>query len=197
MGPVTDFPAVQGSVDVLGGRLDRPRVASLLAQRWDRYVVSVVAGAGFGKSTAIAQVAGTDAGLGRHDHVVGCDPSCSAESEVVRRVAAAFGVAANDVASLARQITALTGEHCLVLDDVHRIETDSTGAAALSELIERLLPSVHVLAASRRPLPLRLARWRAAGLVLDVGQDELAFTADEVAEIASRSGARPDDLGAA
>lgn len=174
-------------IDVVRDALDRPRLTALLGTRWERYVVSLVAGAGFGKSTALAQALRSP-GAGHHDHVVRCDPSCVAESELARRIGAAFGVATGDIDALGRTIVGLPGAHCLVLDDVHHVDPASDGAAALADLVEQVVPAVRIVAASRRPLPLRLGRWRAAGQVLDIGPDELAFTSDELAIVADRAG---------
>lgn len=67
------------------------------------------------------------------------------------------------------------------LDDYHLIETE-TVHPALAFLLDNLPPQVHMVIASRRGLPLSLARLRARGAVTELSGIDLRFTAAESAQ---------------
>ena len=70
----------------------------------------------------------------------------------------------------------------LVLDDVHLVQ-DSECRAALSALADHVPPGSRLAFAGRGPPPLRVARLRAEGRLLDVGPSELALSAEEAARL--------------
>jgi LuxR family transcriptional regulator, maltose regulon positive regulatory protein len=68
-------PSSEQAAPPIAGELHRPRVIQLLAQRFERRVVLVRAGAGFGKSTALAQaIRHHDLGPVGQDVLVSCRP---------------------------------------------------------------------------------------------------------------------------
>lgn len=69
----------------------------------------------------------------------------------------------------------------LVMEDFQQV-TDPTLLAQVADMVERVPPHVRLLLTSRRPFDhLPVARWRAQGLLAEIGPEELCFTPDEVA----------------
>ncbi len=78
----------------------------------------------------------------------------------------------------------LDHETFLLLDDFHLLEGRPENLALVEELIAAAPAYLHVLIASRvRPTFDRLARWRAAGEVLLLGKDDLAFRPAETEQL--------------
>ncbi len=72
----------------------------------------------------------------------------------------------------------------LVLDDAHL----AVGATEIAQLVDRLValapPDLHVILAGRQPISLpNLPRWKAQGAVLSIDRTALAFTAAEIAAL--------------
>lgn len=66
----------------------------------------------------------------------------------------------------------------LVLDDYHVI-TELTIHEAVDLLVERLVPHMHLVIASRQDPPLALSRLRGRGQVTEIRQHDLRFTSEE------------------
>lgn len=75
---------------------------------------------------------------------------------------------------------------CLVLDDVHHVPAGSPGARWLGGLVDALPANGHLLLAARVAPPVPLARLTAQGAVLRLDEDDLRFTAEELAGFAAR-----------
>lgn len=73
----------------------------------------------------------------------------------------------------------LTSESVIILDDYHLIENQAVHEA-LSLLIERLPPQMHLVIATRSDPPLPLPRWRARGQLLELRQRDLRFLSQEM-----------------
>lgn len=73
-----------------------------------------------------------------------------------------------------------------VLDDYHSIEDDAIHDA-LNFLLDHLPHKLHFILASRSDPPLRLARYRARGQLLEIRADDLHFTREETADFLNRS----------
>jgi DNA-binding SARP family transcriptional activator len=173
----------------------RPRIAALLEQRWERQIITVVAGAGFGKSTALAEVRAASADdKHRHDIIVALTPECSAAVEIVRVLGDALGCSARSVDDLVGALAGRPGQTCLMLDDLHHVGIDSDGLELLRQIVRRLPSSTHLVVSSRHKPPLPLARARAANQVLDITDRDLAFSSDELLAIADQHGLSPDLL---
>ncbi|MEC4183363.1 hypothetical protein VJ918_00915 [Adlercreutzia sp. R21] len=195
---------------VAGGTVRRVAVADALEGVAGAALTTVVAPAGFGKTTAVAQWAAEtplavawcsldedDADPARFWAVV-----CSA----VLSVAGDLGIPDNflDVpwadqaashAALAELIVALTaheGDLAVVLEDIHAVQGSLTSGDSLSYFIRHLPPNIHVVATSRMPLRIPLAKLRMQGKLLEIGESLLRFTADEESELFSSGGAHLD-----
>ncbi|KTD85948.1 LuxR C-terminal-related transcriptional regulator [Paenibacillus etheri] len=82
---------------------------------------------------------------------------------------------------LLNEISAIPNPFILVLDDYHVIKA-STIDQAISILIERMPPQMHLVIASREDPNLPIARLRARDLVTEVRVKDLRFTFSESAE---------------
>ncbi len=83
--------------------------------------------------------------------------------------------------SLINEIVALPDRIVLVLDDYHLIE-DQTIHDALTFLLERLPPQLHLVIATREDPSLPLSRLRVRGQLTELRAVDLRFTASEAAE---------------
>ena len=83
--------------------------------------------------------------------------------------------------TLLNEITTISDNFILVLDDYHVIEAQSVNQA-LTFLIEHLPPQLHLVIATREDPPLPLARLRARGQLTELRAADLRFTPAEAAE---------------
>ena len=164
----------------------RPRLVELLGARWRQRAVTVVAGPGFGKSVLLAQVMGENALAPRGiDILVECVAADSCPDHFVARLADAVGARDSSThAILAALRTRSASEVCLMLDDVHHVCVDERGARLLADLVNDAPPSVHLVLSGRTRLR-GLAQARAAGVVGEIGEEQLAFADAEVAVLAA------------
>jgi LuxR family transcriptional regulator, maltose regulon positive regulatory protein len=163
-----------------------------------RPIVSIVAPAGYGKTTLLSQWAerngqavawvSVDGGdndpkvlltyvaealnavqpLGQRVFSALASPTSSVPGSVVPRLAAAF-------ASMATPVV-------LILDDVHLLH-NSECRAALSVLADHVPAGSRLVLAGRDSPPLRTARLRAEGRILEIGPGDLSLTAEEAASL--------------
>ncbi|WCO66607.1 BTAD domain-containing putative transcriptional regulator [Iamia majanohamensis] len=158
-------------------------------------VVAVVGGAGFGKSTAVAQAVAAEAGTGRGTVRYACQRADARPQHLVSGLVDAVGAAEPvDVPAaldLVLDRVARLGPDggTLVLDDVHHLTGDGSGP--LRHLVRDAPEPVRLVLVSRRPIP-GLARLRAHGLVVDVTEEELRLTPEEQAELAEDHGVAAD-----
>ncbi len=87
--------------------------------------------------------------------------------------------------SLLNEITTLPGLFILVLDDYHLINSGPTDQA-LTFLLERLPPQMHLVLVTREDPHLPLARLRARGQLTELRDADLRFTPAEAAEFLNR-----------
>jgi len=81
----------------------------------------------------------------------------------------------------------LTSPTILIFDDLHIIIDIPEIAHILDRLISLAPPHLHIIAASRPTFSLpNLSRWKSRGQVLLIDQSVLAFTTDEIAELYSK-----------
>lgn len=182
----------------------RPRVERLLARRWDVAVVAVVAGAGFGKSTALAQAYARNLIEPRGtERWLSCEPGDAIPSHLAAGIAAATGLDASRLRHDTEALVDALVEHLattwplgvsVVLDDVHHVQ--GPGADLLHDVITHAPRTVHFVLSSRRAVP-GLARRRAHGQVLDIGEDDLRLDDDEVRSLAELLGVDGEVLAAA
>ena len=170
----------------------RPRLLRALLCRWDVPVVCVEAGAGFGKSTVLAQAyqenllapRGADAWLT-------CELADSSASALLAGIVTTLGGSVEadvDVTAAAEAIwSASPVEVALFLDDVHLIEPGSPGEAALAALVEALPANGHIVLAGRRLPAVPVARLAAQDRLVRITEDDLRFTTDELREYADNA----------
>ncbi len=182
--------------------LARLRLTQRLLEALDYRLTILQAGAGYGKSTALAAL--SDKGtpivwyhLDTEDadpvtflsHLFhGFRPLCP---EAVYLPLALLeerggqGVGVHLVDVLADGLTKhLEAPHLLVIDDAHLLNSSLETLSLLDRLIGRAPPTLHTILSSRHSLRLpSLIAWRARGEVLEIRQDELAFTPGEIAAL--------------
>jgi len=180
------------------GTVCRPALVERLARGGLGPVVSVVAPAGYGKTTLLSQWA---EGNGQAFAWVSVDDGDNDAKVLLSYVAAAldavepidervFDALASPVSSvpgsvvprLGSAFSSMTSPVVLVLDDVHVLH-NSECRAALSVLADHVPAGSRLAFAGRAPPPLRIARLRAEGKILEIGPDDLALTCDEASSL--------------
>jgi LuxR family maltose regulon positive regulatory protein len=172
-------------------------------------LIMVIAGAGYGKTTALGQWAAAD---GRPFGWVSLDSRDGDPIHLLRRVADtlqeihAFDNAVWDalaspgvspvgvvVPRLIASLQANAVPWVLVLDDLHAI--DISGTPDVIVALARGLPlGCHIVVASRNRQGLRLARLRSDGKLAEFGPESLVFTQSEAgAVLTAAGGGLPDD----
>src|SRR6516164_6146788 len=180
------------------GTVRRSLLTDRLARDDARPIVSVVAPAGYGKTTLLAQWAerngqafawvSIDEGdndpkvllsyvaealnavepVGQRVFDALASPGSSVPGSVVPRLGSAFSSMISPVA--------------LVLDDVHLLH-NSECRAALSVLADHVPAGSRLVLAGRAEPPLRIARLRAEGKIIEIGPADLALTMVEAAAL--------------
>lgn len=184
-------------------RLVRPEVTARLREAFDYRVTIVQAGAGYGKTTALAELAANTGAvcwytIGENDRdpvtfltylTAACGPVLPQGAP--EALAALHARPADRTAwtqALDGLLNTLAGAiprpTLLILDDYHFV----TASAEIRALTERLItyapPWLSLLIATRYPIVSgELVRWRARGEVLELHREALAFTRDEIAAL--------------
>src|SRR5215475_6749040 len=176
----------------------RSLLTDRLARDDARPIVSVVAPAGYGKTTLLAQWAERDGqafawvSVDEKDN----DPkvlltyvaeALNAVEPVGKRVFDALAspgssVPGSVVPRLGSALEAMSSPVVLVLDDVHLL-TDSACRAALSALADHVPGGSRLVLAGRAEPPLRVARMRAEGQILEIGPGDLTLTHEEASAL--------------
>jgi LuxR family transcriptional regulator, maltose regulon positive regulatory protein len=176
------------------GTVRRSSLIERLARDDGRPVVSVVAPGGYGKTTLLSQWAergGQDfawVSVGEADN----DPkvllryvaeALDAVEPIDRRVFDALASPASSVPGsvvprLGHAFSSMSCPVVLVLDDVHLVR-DSECRAALSVLADHAGAGSRLAFAGRDEPPVRVARLRAEGKVLEIGPADLSLTREE------------------
>jgi LuxR family transcriptional regulator, maltose regulon positive regulatory protein len=194
--------------DLLASKLRRPLVrpgavgrlslTERLARGDPRPIVSVVAPPGYGKTTLLSQwaerngqaFAWVSVDEGDNDPKVLLSyvaEALDAVEPIDRRV---FDALASPVSSVPGSVVprlgsafwSMTSPVALVLDDVHALH-NSECRAALSVLADHVPPGSRLALAGRSDPPLRIARLRAEGRLLEIGPEDLSFTPEEAASL--------------
>ncbi len=190
--------------------LPRPHLQALLGAPSARLVL-FCAPAGFGKTTALAELAASRSAEGYasawYSLGEGDDDPLHFLTQLIAALRSAFpGIGADalsylrntmqvPVAAVVESLLADLSEQrqplLLVIDDVHLIQ-DPDLLAALNRMV-LLGPTGFVLALGSRSLPaLRLASLRAKGLLLEIGSDELRLSLEETGEYLRGAGLSVD-----
>lgn len=193
---------VMGGVSLSGSTRStvlRPRLLQSLQTRFTVRLVALVASAGFGKSTLLAQSIHENAlspvGL---DVWVTCSADHNALSVLLGDLLAGLDApAATNPPTDPRAAAQLVCEAvlaqaprqvALILDDLHTLSPQGTSLAFVRALVELLPASGHLVVASRPPLPLPVTRLLASGRALLLQEAELAFADDELVRFAVNRG---------
>ncbi len=194
--------------DLLASKLRRPMVRPGTVGRWSlterlargdpRPIVSVVAPPGYGKTTLLSQwaerngqaFAWVSVDEGDNDPKVLLSyvaEALDAVEPIDRRV---FDALASPVSSVPGSVVprlgsafwSMTSPVALVLDDVHALH-NSECRAALSVLADHVPAGSRLALAGRAEPPLRIARLRAEGRLLEIGPADLSLTCDEASSL--------------
>lgn len=184
-------------------RLVRPALTARLREAFDYRVTLVQAGAGYGKTTALAELAASAAvvcwyTIGENDRdpvtfltylTAACAPALPhGAPEALAALHASPADRSAWTTALDALLNALTSAPprptLLILDDYHFV----TASAEIRALTERLITYapqwLSLLIATRYPIISgELVRWRARGEVLELQREALAFTRDEIAAL--------------
>lgn len=167
----------------------RVSVQSVLAGRFDRRVTVVVAGAGFGKTTALVQAFGENhlRPLGV-DLWLGCEPADRDPTDLTRGLAVALGLEEacppEEVVELAAESLAARSPQAvaLVLDDVHFLY-GSPSSLLIGELIDRLPSNAHLVLCGRSLPDVALTRLELLGECVVIDEAALALSASQASNL--------------
>jgi ATP/maltotriose-dependent transcriptional regulator MalT len=202
--------------------LTRPRLLRALLGRWDHRVTVVVGGPGLGKTTLLAQTIAENRLAPRGGDVwLGVEPADADGDTLAGDVATALARGSSvprtgpDLAEPSGSRHGVPGAEltdpdasaiadamwrrvptpvCLVFDDVHAVPPASPGATWLAALAETLPANGHLLFARRSAPPIPLGRWSTHSALLELSDDDLLFTDDELAAFAAARGVDGDRL---
>ena len=182
--------------------LTRPRVNQILTQAFDYRLTILQAGAGYGKSTALAELAGETQPIVWYQvsdedndplvfllHICHAIQQCLPDLEdlpVTFLEAWDGGQGPLPWRGILDQIINALSNHLvvpvlLILDDAHHVTEKGEVPHLLDRLIGLTPANFHVLLSGRPTLTLpNLSRWRSKGEVLFLDQMALTFTADEI-----------------
>lgn len=164
----------------------------------DDRVVAVVAPAGYGKTTLAASWFQSNCDADCTTWIT-LDESCRDASCFVRMLLRsenlAGDVAADALSRLVSKLENRPQRSSLFLDDVHLLG-GSEGADYLTRLLTKLPRSTRLVLCGRSAMGLGLSGGSARGLVRWVTQEQLAFNADDLQELARIAGRALDKDGA-
>jgi LuxR family transcriptional regulator, maltose regulon positive regulatory protein len=174
----------------------RPRLVDRLRGRFTLPVVVLIAPAGFGKTTLLAQAVDENRvaspATPAIDRWLTCRPADAAASTLAEGLYEAVGLdtgprdATAAVDAIAEAMWHRSPQDvALLLDDVHEIPPDSPGAELLSLLVAALPRNGHLVLAGRVAPPVTLARLEVQGHTFRLEEADLAFTDDELAAFAA------------
>jgi LuxR family transcriptional regulator, maltose regulon positive regulatory protein len=180
------------------GTIRRSALAERLAREDLSPIVSVVAPSGYGKTTLLSQWAERDS---RSFAWVSLDERDNDPKVLLSYVAAAldrvqpvgervFEALASPVSSVPGSVVprlgsafwSMTRPVALVLDDVHLLHNTEC-RAALSVLADHVPTGSRLVLAGRAEPPLRIARLRAEGRLLEIGPGDLSLTSEDAAAL--------------
>jgi LuxR family maltose regulon positive regulatory protein len=194
---------------LLASRLHPPHLSAPLIVRenlltaldagLERKITLLLAPAGFGKTTLLAQWAARQkrAVAWLSLDVALNDPSCFLRYlvESIQQVQPGFGSAmltdcrrsaptslSSNIVNLLNELASLPVEMTMILDDYHEIKQQPIHDA-LALLLEHLPPHIHLLIASRSEPPCLLARLRAAGQTTELRTGALRLSREELEQL--------------
>ncbi|HET9444595.1 MAG TPA: AAA family ATPase, partial [Acidimicrobiales bacterium] len=163
--------------------LPRQRLDAILANLWDRRLGLVVAPAGSGKTTLVAQFArATKAPVGWYRAEARDTSEATLVAHLERALEGTLAPATRPrttVVEVAQALEAAEARVLLAVDDLH-VLAGTEAEAAFERLVDYLTPSVAVLVATRQLPDFNLSRLRVSGHLLELGPDDLRFRSWEV-----------------
>ncbi len=168
----------------------------------DGRLVAILAGAGYGKTTLLAQAL---ARIRQPSVWCSCDERLAHPALLLAHVATGIerafpgfgadlsltGSPETQVISLSNEIvTTITEDFVLAFDDLHLLPPETTATVVL--LLTDLPGNVHLAATGRAPLPEQNGRGR-SGRALTIGVDDLVLSDIEAAQLVRRTGHQIDD----
>ncbi len=177
----------------------RPRIVRLLEAAWERRITLVVAGGGYGKTTALRQLA-----AGPGSRWIALTAADREVETLAARVAEAVdagarpapaastaGIGASDRRSLAEGRAALICEGLdseddqlvLILDDVDQLADDDSASQFLSTLCLQAPSRLHLVLSGRQLPSLGLGSASGRGELMEINAPDLAFTTEETASL--------------
>ena len=203
-GPVFDLLASKLRRPMIRpGGVDRLSLLERLTRGDSGPIVSVVAPAGYGKTTVLSQWAERD---GRTFAWVSVDEGDNDPKVLLSHVAEALNavepvggsvfdalrspvssVPGSVVPRLGNAFLSMTSPVVLVLDDVHLLHNQEC-RAALSVLADHVPDGSRLVLAGRTQPPLRISRLRAEGRILEIGPIDLSLSPEEAASLLRDAG---------
>ena len=183
------------------GVLNRRRLAEKLGRALDTPLTLVLAGTGYGKSTALAGLTGSMAEVywytvseSERDPLLFLAHLLAAFEQgsqpwgkpFLERLEQSGGKAVPGALTfLLNTLTAgLTRDVVLVLDDYHLVADVPEVAALVERLVDYRPPRLHIVLSGRQvPAWPALTRWRVKGQVLTIDRTDLAFSESEIAAL--------------
>ena len=198
-GPAFDFVVSKlRSPPTRPGTVPRSSLIDRLEREDSRPIVSVVAPAGYGKTTLLSlwaerngqafawvsvDEADNDAKVLLSYVAMALDRVQPVGERVFEALASpASSVPGSVVPRLGSAFWSMTRPVVLVLDDVHLVR-DSEGRAALSVLADHVPAGSRLVLAGRDEPPVRVARLRAEGRLVEIGPGDLSLTVQEAASL--------------
>jgi ATP/maltotriose-dependent transcriptional regulator MalT/DNA-binding SARP family transcriptional activator len=195
----------------------RPDLQALLAEVRLRAATLVVAPAGYGKTTLLAQWAAELDRTGASVCWLGLDATDQAPALLLAYLVRSFQRHHPEVGEQAWRVlhsaadlerdwplvagallsdlqSELQSPTFLIVDDFHLIADGPITAPLLGYLLRAAPPALHIIVASRRPVAFApLPRLRAEGELVEVERRDLSLARDEAAELLARAGVTLDD----
>jgi LuxR family maltose regulon positive regulatory protein len=192
-----------------GHYVRRPRLLDLLDEAIDTPLVLVVAPAGAGKTSLVADWIersalpaawlaldeadrdGVQLWSGLIAALETLAPGCGESAQALLRRPGALPAAVDRVLDDLDETSA--GRSVLVIDDVQLVDEDDTVAESLARFVHDAPSWLHLILVSRRRPRVPLDRLRARGQLGEVGFAELRLSSDEATELMSRLAPSLDD----
>ncbi|MEP7192821.1 MAG: LuxR C-terminal-related transcriptional regulator [Actinomycetota bacterium] len=182
------------------GLVPRPRLSERLSDGSESALTLVSAPAGFGKTTLLTEWLSATQSRGRSAAWLSLDQPDNDPARFWTYLIAALQTAAHGVgegalsllqspqapieavlATLLNDLSAISDDVVLVLDDYHVIDSLDVHEG-MAFLLEHLPMQIHLVIASRADPALPLPRLRARGELVEIRAADLRFTPDEAAE---------------
>ncbi len=183
--------------------LPRPRLVGALQEIRLKKLALVIAGAGYGKTTLVAQTManlGADAvwySLDEADQdfvtflnylatgIRKIHPGFGKDWEDTRQVSLTSpqqreGLLRNFLAEVERH---LDDDLIMVLDDFYRVQDSPDIAQTLEFLLAQMPPTLHLILVSRTAPPLKISRLRAHAEIIELGEPDLSFRPEETEQL--------------